>query len=635
MALTSRLVLVTLVAFLAFHGTRAKQSSVSRDRYRLYQDAKRPVEDRIQDLLSRMTLLEKIGQMTQTERTVTNHTNIREFGLGSILSGGGSAPAENASVFQWDNMTNYFQRAAMSSRLQIPINYGIDAVHGNNNIYGATIFPHNIGLGCTRDSDLVERIGTATALESRATGISYVFAPCIAVCRDPRWGRCYESYSEDPEIVRNMTSLIDGLQGRAPPGWDGPYVESSDRVAACAKHFVGDGGTTDGINGNNTEVSYDELVNIHMKAYKDAIDKGVTTIMASYSSWNGVKMHANHFLLTKVLKEQLGFKGFIISDYMGIDQITDPPGVNYTYSVYAGIQAGLDMIMVPFAYDQFIGNLTQMVKSGLIPMSRIDDAVTRILRVKFQLGLFERPYSDNKLKLSVGHDWHRQLSREAVRKSLVLLKNGIYPGSRLLPLNRHAKKILVVGSHANDIGLQCGGWTIHWQGGFGDITPGTTVLQGIQQAVSPTTEVVYSERAKKSLIKDQDFDYAVVVVGEPPYAESQGDNTNLTIPLMGTHAIRNTCRYVRCVVVIISGRPLVIEPYLPMMDALVAAWLPGTEAGLGIADVLFGAYDFTGKLSRTWFRSVDQLPMNVGDKYYDPLFPFGFGLSMGIDGTRN
>ncbi|KAG0590294.1 hypothetical protein KC19_1G087100 [Ceratodon purpureus] len=635
MALTANVLLAMVVAFLAFHKSEsAKNHPPARKTYRLYQDMGQPVEERVKDLLSRMTLAEKIGQMTQTERSVTNHTNIRDFGIGSILSGGGSGPVENATVLQWGNMTNYFQKAAMNTRLAIPLIYGIDAVHGNNNIYGATIFPHNVGLGCTRDPELVERIGSATALECRATGIQYAFAPCIAVCRDPRWGRCYESYSEDPEIVRDMTSLIDGLQGRAPAGWDGPYVEDSDKVAACAKHFVGDGGTTRGLNGNNTQVSYRELVNIHMKAYKDAVRKGVATVMASYSSWNGVKMHANKFLLTRVLKKELGFKGFIISDYMGIDLITDPPGANYTYSVYAGIHAGLDMIMVPFAYEQFIGNLTQMVKSGAIPMSRINDAVTRILRVKFQMGLFESPYSDTKLVKTVGQESHRELSREAVRKSLVLLKNGKTPLTPLLPLNRNAKRILVTGSHASNIGLQCGGWTIKWQGKSGDITPGTTVLEGIQQAVSPDTEVVYAEKPGKGLFENLGFDYAIVVVGEPPYAETHGDNLNLTIPLNGPHAITHTCRRVRCVVVLMSGRPLVVAPLLHQMDALVAAWLPGTEAGLGIADVLFGSYDFTGKLARTWFRSVDQLPMNVGDKHYHPLFPFGYGLTMGLNNSR-
>ncbi|THU62096.1 hypothetical protein C4D60_Mb01t01560 [Musa balbisiana] len=382
-----------------------------------------------------------------------------------------------------------------------------------------------------RDPGLVKRIGAATALEVRATGIPYAFAPCIAVCRDPRWGRCYESYSEDHRVVQAMTELIPGLQGDVPPNYakDFPYVAGKNNVAACSKHFVGDGGTQKGIDENNTIIDAHELLGIHMPAYIDSIAKGVSTVMVSYSSWNGVKMHANRRLVTGHLKKKLGFKGFVISDWQGIDRITTPPDANYTYSVQASITAGIDMVMVPYDYPAFIDTLTNLVNQKVIPMKRINDAVRRILRVKFVLGLFENPLPDHSL--------------------------------------------------VDQIGKQ-----------------------------------------------SNHFSYAIVVVGEPPYAETAGDSLNLTIPEPGPSTIQTVCGAVRCVVVVISGRPVVIEPYLPVMDALVAAWLPGSE-GQGVADVLFGDFGFTGTLPRTWFKSVEQLPMNVGDKNYDPLFPFGFGLT--------
>uniref|UniRef100_A0A453LSQ0 Glycoside hydrolase family 3 N-terminal domain-containing protein n=1 Tax=Aegilops tauschii subsp. strangulata TaxID=200361 RepID=A0A453LSQ0_AEGTS len=317
----------------------------------------------------------------------------------------------------------------------------------------------------SRDPMLVKRIGEATALEVRATGISYAFAPCIAVCRDPRWGRCYESYSEDPKVVQAMTTLISGLQGDAPSDYTGrPYVGGSKKVAACAKHYVGDGGTYMGINANNTIIDTHGLMSIHMPAYYNSIIRGVSTVMVSYSSWNGEKMHANHFLITDFLKNKLKFRGFVITDYEGIDQITSPPGVNYSYSVEAGIGAGIDMVMVPFAYTEFIDDLTYQVKNNIIPMSRIDDAVYRILRVKFTMGLFENPFADPSLAGELGSHEHREVAREAVRKSLVLLKNGKSASTPLLPLPKKAGKILVAGSHADNLGNQCGGWTITWQG---------------------------------------------------------------------------------------------------------------------------------------------------------------------------
>ncbi|XVF47056.1 hypothetical protein PTKIN_Ptkin03bG0078500 [Pterospermum kingtungense] len=594
-----------------------------------YKDPSQPLNKRIQDLMQRMTLAEKIGQMVQLDRAKATPEIMRDYGIGSILSGGGSVPHPKATPQVWINMVNSYQKGALSTRLGIPMIYGIDAVHGHNNVYKATIFPHNIGLGATRDPELVKRIGAATALEVRATGINYVFAPCVAVCRDPRWGRCYESYSEDPNVVKEMTEIINGLQGELPKNArkGQPYVGGKDKVVACAKHFVGDGGTTKGINENNTVIDRHALLSIHMPGYYDSISKGVSTIMVSYSSWNGVKMHANHDLVTNFLKGTLRFRGFVISDWQGIDRITYPSHSNYTYSVLAGVKAGIDMVMVPFNHTEFIDTLTSLVTNNYIPMSRIDDAVRRILRVKFKLGLFENPMADQSFVHHLGCQAHRDLAREAVRKSLVLLKNGENADDNLLPLPKKSSRILVAGSHANDLGNQCGGWTISWQGHSGNNhTVGTTILKGISAAVDPSTKIVFKENPEFDYVKSNDFSYAIVVIGEVPYAEGEGDNLNLTIPAQDEYTLYNVCANVKCVVVLISGRPLLVMPHLDQVDAFVAAWLPGTE-GQGVADVLFGDYGFTGKLPRTWFKTVDQLPMNVGDPHYDPLYPFGFGLT--------
>ncbi|CAN1765337.1 Beta-glucosidase BoGH3B [Linum perenne] len=550
----------------------------------VYKDPNRSVEDRINDLLGRMTLPEKIGQMVQIDRSVASADVVKDYFIGSILSGGGSVPENRASPETWMKMVNEFQKGALSTRLGIPMIYGIDAVHGQNNVYNATIFPHNVGLGATREPELVKRIGAATALEIRATGIHYTFAPCVAVCRDPRWGRCYESYSEDPEIVKSMTELVTGLQGdppsNSPEGF--PYVAGKRHVVACAKHYVGDGGTTNGANGENAVLDWKNIEEIQMAGYFSSIAKGVSSIMASYSSLNGVKMHANRDMITGYLKNALRFMGFVISDWKGIDLITTPIHANYTYSVEKSINAGIDMVMVPLNYTEFITELTELV----------DDAVTRILRVKFIMGLFESPMGDESLVNELGSPEHRELAREAVRKSLVLLKNGKEANKPLMPLSKKVARILVAGSHADNLGYQCGGWSIEWQGFSGnDRTSGTTILSAIRATVDPTTEIVYHENP------------------DPQYLTTNSNTFS-------------------CVVIIISGRPLVIEPYVDTIDALVAAWLPGTE-GRGVADVLFGDHGFSGKLPRTWFKRVDQLPMNIGDNElgFDPLYPFGFGLT--------
>ncbi|KAL1220206.1 putative beta-D-xylosidase 6 [Cardamine amara subsp. amara] len=596
----------------------------------VYKNRDAPVEARVKDLLSRMTLSEKIGQMTQIERSVASPLVITHSFIGSVQSGAGSWPFEDAKSSDWADMIDGFQRSALASRLGIPIIYGIDAVHGNNNVYGATIFPHNVGLGATRDADLVRRVGAATALEVRASGVHWTFAPCVAVLGDPRWGRCYESYGEAAEIVCEMTSLIAGLQGEPPQEHPNgyPFLSGRNNVVACAKHFVGDGGTDKGISEGNTIASYDELERIHIAPYLNCIAQGVSTVMASFSSWNGSRLHSDYFLLTEVLKQKLGFKGFVVSDWDGLETISEPQGSNYRNCVKLGINAGIDMVMVPFKYEQFIEDMTDLVESGEIPMARVNDAVERILRVKFVAGLFEHPLTDRSLLLTVGCKEHREVAREAVRKSLVLLKNGENAGTPFLPLDRNAKRILVVGMHANDIGNQCGGWTKIKSGQSGSITIGTTLLDAIKLAVGDKTEVIYEKTpSKETLASGGGFSYAIVAVGELPYAEMKGDNSELTIPLNGNDIVTAVAEKIPTLVVLFSGRPMVLEPtVLEKTEALVAAWLPGTE-GQGMADVIFGDYDFQGKLPVSWFKNVDQLPLKADANLYEPLFPLGFGLT--------
>ncbi|CAL1404508.1 unnamed protein product [Linum trigynum] len=599
-----------------------------------YKDSTQPMNLRIRDLLNRMTLPEKIGQMVQIERAAASPDVVRNYSIGSVYSDGERSVSSSptATPQEWIETINELQAAAMSSRLGIPLMYGINAVHGHNTAYRATIFPHNVGLGATRDPALVRRIGAATALEVRATGINYVFAPCVAVCRDPRWGRCYESYSEDPTIVREMTEIIPGLQGDMPSGWKtgSPFVGGREKVAACAKHYVGDGGTKNGVDKEDTVGSFHNLLSVHMPAYMTSVIKGVSTIMTSYSSWNGEKIHNHRFLVTEFLKNTLHFRGFVISDWKGVDK-----NANYTDSVMGAISAGIDMVMDPENHTMFIDVLTELVNLKAIPISRIDDAVGRILRVKYAMGLFEDPWADEAHVDHLGSQAHRDLAREAVRKSLVLLKNGDNETGPLLPLPKHSSRILVTGTHANNLGYQCGGWTMSQQGLTGNnITAGTTILSAITSAVDPTTEIFYHTNPPADFLESNNFTYAIVVVGETPYAGSRGDDANLTISEEGRGTIYNVCEWVKCVVVLVSGRPLEIQPYLPKARALVAAWLPGTE-GQGVADVLFGDYEFTGKLPRTWFKSVDQLPMNAGDKNYDPLFPLGFGLVAKAGGSQD
>ncbi|KAL4606147.1 hypothetical protein ACB092_09G081400 [Castanea dentata] len=598
----------------------------------IYKDPNQPIEARVVDLLSHMSLKEKVGQMTCTENPSASPSTIKDSSIGAILYSFPAScyPTEPASAINWADMVDSLQKAALESRLGIPIIQMCDSVHGHGNVFGATIFPHNVGLGATRDKNLVERIAAATALELRATGTNFSVAPCVAVMRDPRWGRCYESFSEDSEIVSAMTSAVVGYQGIPPKGHPNgyPYVAGRTNVIACAKHFVGDGGTELGLMEGDTVSSFEDLERIHMKPYLHCLAQGVSTIMPSYTSWNGTRMHGHRFLLTDILKEKLGFKGFLLSDWEGIDTICEPYRADYRHCALTSINAGVDMNMEPLRYEEYFETLISLVESGEIPMSRIDDAVKRILKVKFIAGLFEHPFSDRSLLDMVGCKVHRELAREAVRKSLILLKNGKDQEKPFLPLDKNARRILVIGRHADDLGYQCGGWTITKYGTSGRITIGTTILEGIKEAVGEHSEVIYEQNPSSATFAGLEFSYAIVVVGEPAYAEGKGYNAELKIPFDGANVINMVAERVPTLVVLISGRPLVLEPeLLEKMDALVAAWLPGSQ-GEGVADVVFGDYEFQGKLPVTWFKRVDQLPMNYGDEHYDPLFPLGFGLKM-------
>jgi beta-glucosidase len=588
-----------------------------------YLNAHLPVAQRVADLLGRMSLADKVGQMTQAERgAVGDGTDIAKYRLGSLLSGGGSTPTPNTPT-AWADMVDAFQTQALATPLQIPMIYGEDSVHGDNNLAGATVFPHNIGMGATRDPALVKKEGVVTATETRSTGVPWVFAPCVCVTRDERWGRSYESFGEDPALVQRLETIIDGLQG------DG-HLARNTSVLATAKHFLGDGGTKYGSSTNGTYttdqgityVTQQQLDALFLAPYKTAVDKGVGSVMPSYSSLQilgkdsaPIKMHARGDQITGVLKNQLGFSGFVISDWAGIDQI----GPDYKNDVKVGVNAGIDMIMVPYKYQEFTADLTGLVGSGDVTMARVNDAVTRILRQKFALGLFDHPFADRTNLGSIGSAAHRAVARQAAAESQVLLKNA----HRVLPIRKNAK-VYVAGSNADDVGNQTGGWTLTWQGQSGAIPGGTSILAGMRQ-VAPNATVTYSKDASASTAG---YNVGVVVVGETPYAEGVGDVGNghtMQLSVADRDAIDKVCAAMRCVVLDVSGRPLDITGIVPEADAVVASWLPGTE-GEGVADVLFGSKPFTGRLPETWAKAESQLPINVGDKTYDPLYPFGWGL---------
>lgn len=576
------------------------------------------------EVLRAMTLEEKIGQMTQAEQNaLVELSDIENLSLGSLLSGGSSDPKTGNSLEAWTDMYDGYQKRAMKSRLGIPLLFGIDAVHGHNNVLGAVIFPHNIGLGCTRNPTLVESAARVTAQEVRATGINWTFAPCVTVPRDERWGRTYEGFSESPELAAHLGEA-------AVRGFQQNDLVNPLGVLACAKHFVGDGGTTMGTGNPNrekkrlldqgdTRLSEAELRRIHLPGYLSAIKAGAGSIMVSYSSWNGVKLSGSKRLLTEILKQELGFDGFLISDYRAIIQITE----DFKQAIEISINAGMDMAMEPTDYRRFIKFLIELVNEGRVPMARIDDAVTRILRVKFAMGLMDKrrsPLADRRLHKRFGSASHRNVARACVRQSLVVLKND----KRTLPISKNVNRIHVGGKNADDLGNQCGGWTIDWQGKSGDVTPGgTTILKAIQQTVSVASKVSFSRDGSGAT----GADVGIVVIGETPYAEGRGDREDLSLSTEDLQAIRNLKQAgVPVVVILISGRPLIINDALTQCDAFVAAWLPGTE-GAGVTDILFGDHKPTGSLSFSWPRSMAQIPINVGDADYDPLFAYGFGLT--------
>jgi len=628
------------------------------------------IEARVAALLKQLPLEQKVAQMIQADIRYVTPEDVRTYRLGSILNGGGAFPANNrnATIADWVGLADQFYDASMNTANgapAIPVLWGTDAVHGHNNVIGATLFPHNIGLGAAHDPALIERIGAATAEEVAVTGIDWTFAPTLAVVRDDRWGRTYESYSEDPEIVRAYAGkMVSGLQGRA----GSPQFLNEHHILATAKHFLGDGGTDNGVDRANVRVSEKQLRDIHAQGYLSALQAGVQTVMASYNNWQGLKVHGHQYLLTDVLKTQLGFDGLLVSDWNGIDDVQ----ACSRESCAQAINAGMDLIMVPQDWKNFLNNTVAQVRVGDIPQARIDDAVTRILRVKLRAGLFDKGKPSARAlanqRAVIGAAEHRAVAREAVRKSLVLLKNA----NNILPL-RPNMKVLVAGDGADNISKQTGGWTITWQGTLNtnaDFPGGTSIYSGIRSAVegaggTSTLSVDGSYTAKP--------DVAIVVFGENPYAEWHGDirsldyqhtglieyelnqlrpppesgvsqppfiaaapagvPVNVQVPSPKDLALIQKLKQagIPVVTVFLTGRPLVITPELNASDAFVVAWLPGTE-GAGIADVLLRKadgqinFDFSGKLSFSWPRDVTQTSLNRGDAKYAPLFPYGYGL---------
>lgn len=587
---------------------------------------------RAEQLLGQMRLEHKLGQMIQAERASTTPDDVAQYHLGSVLSGGGSVPGANR-VADWVAMNDAYWAASMSDapdRVPVPLLYAIDAIHGNANVLGATVFPHNIGLGAARDPELVERLARVCAEEVLATGLDWTFAPTLAVVRNIKWGRTYESFSEDPDVVASYAAgYVRGLQGAL----------DDNGVIACAKHWIGDGGTTGGVDQGDTAISEEELLQVHASPYLPALQAGVLTVMASFNSWNKEKCHASRYLLTDVLKGRLGFDGFVVSDWDGVDQLDD----DLATALAAAINAGVDMVMVSADWKRMLETLHRVVADGRVPMARIDDAVRRILEVKARAGLFERlrpaerPWANS---ASFGGTAHRAIAREAVRKSLVLLKHdgGVLPVSK-------AARILVAGKNADNRGHQCGGFTVEWQGTGGNarIEGGTSIWEGIKD-VAPQAELSVDAAAADA----SKHDLAIVVIGETPYAEGMGDirhggavprgsgvqtMTNLapygnTLVLAERHPEdlatiqRIRAQGIPVITVLVSGRPLVTNAELEASQAFVAAWLPGSE-GAGVADVLFGAQDFQGTLPFTWPATDEGEHGRVV-----PAFARGFGLRM-------
>lgn len=556
-----------------------------------YLNAKLPIEDRVADLLGRMNQAEKIGQLALVEKnSVHDLADVAGFGLGGILSGGGIKPDPNTPP-AWRAMVAAFDTASRNSRLGIPVLYGIDANHGNGNVPGATLFPHFIGLGAANDPDLVRRIGAITAQEVAATGIHWNFSPSIDVVQDTRWGRTYETFGSNPTVVSNLgAAYLEGLQSQATDG---------AAMVGTAKHYLGNGAMAWGTSGN-PDFKIDQGVTladeatlraVHLPPFAAAVKAGVSSVMVSHTTWQGVELAANHYWLSDVLKGELGFKGFVVSDWYGVYEI---PGGKY-HAVVTAINAGVDMVMLPYDYKSFTWYLEQALARGDITTERLDDAVRRILRAKFAAGLFDEQAMSSQLINAFGAAEHRQVAREAVRKSLVLLKDN----QHILPLSKATPSMVVAGSAAHNLGRQSGGWTIEWQGIDGNWIAGTTILNGIRQTVSPTTSVKY-DPADNFTPSTNRADIGIAIVGEKPYAEGWGDNPQPALTSEDLATIKKVKQASKkLIVIIVSGRPLDIKPYQRDWDAIVAAWLPGSE-GAGIADVLFGDYPFTGKLPIEW-----------------------------------
>lgn len=598
------------------------------------------IEAKIDELLARMSVEEKIGQMIQPEIKQATPEDIKNYHVGSVLNGGGTTPGNNkyAKLEDWVALADSYYHASVdksNGRTGIPIMWGTDAVHGLGNVIGATLFPHNIGLGATHNPELIKQVGAVTAREIAATGLDWNFSPTVAVARDDRWGRAYEAYSEDPEIVAAYAGkMIEGLQGI---GGSGNFL-TDQHVIATAKHFIGDGGTLNGQDRGPTQGDEKQLRDIHAAGYFSALEAGVQVVMASFTSWQDVPMHGHKYLLTDVLKGQMGFDGLIVGDWSGHSFV---PGCTATNCPHSAI-AGLDIYMVPEPeWKELYNNLVDQAKNGELPMARVDDAVRRILRVKFRAGLFEKGAPSTRElggKPSVlGAPEHREVARQAVRESLVLLKNK----NGLLPLARK-QRVLVAGDGADNIGKQAGGWSISWQG-TGNVNsdfPGaTSIYEGIN-------EIVSAAGGKAVLSIDGSFtdkpDVAVVVFGEDPYAETQGDVGNLLYKPRDSSDLellkKLRAQGIPVVSLFISGRPLWVNKELNASDAFVAIWQPGTE-GAGIADVIFKNtegeinHDMKGRLTFSWPKRPDQGPLNRNDKNYDPLFAYGYGLSYGDKDT--
>lgn len=591
------------------------------------------IETRVLSLLANMTLEQKIAQMIQPEIRDITVADMRQYGFGSYLNGGGAFPNNNkhSTPQDWINLAEKMYQASVDDSLDgssIPTMWGTDAVHGHNNVIGATLFPHNIGLGAANNPELVEKIARATATEVMVTGIDWVFAPTVAVVRDDRWGRTYEGYSEDPVIIRAYAAaVVRGLQGHATQDFLG-----DDKVISTVKHFLGDGGTIDGDDQGDNQVSESMLYGIHAQGYVGGLTAGAQSVMASFNSWHGEKIHGSRYLLTEVLKQKMGFDGFVVGDWNGHGQIQNCTNE----SCPQAINAGLDIFMVPTgAWKPLLNNTIEQVVRGVIPMARIDDAVSRILRVKLRAGLFRKPSPAKRLfsgkTAIIGNKKHRQLARQAVRESLVLLKNK----KHLLPLSPK-QNLLVAGDGAHNIGRQSGGWTITWQGTGNtnkDFPGGTSIYQGIAKQVA-------AAGGKITLSVDGEYkekpDVAIVVFGEEPYAEGHGDRANLEFERGDKKSLALLKQFKRqnipVVALFISGRPMWVNAELNASDAFVAVWLPGSE-GEGVADVILTdtkgkiQNDFKGRLSFSWPKSANQTSINKGDKNYSPLLPYGYGLS--------